>query len=252
MITPRLLQKILFCIALTFGSLTAAGQVQIRGTLYDRSVRFGMPGVSVLGTSGSGTMTDSSGRYSIKLPSGDSIYFSYLGKTTRKFPVKELPPDQPFDMSLPVSVDSLPTIVVRQNIYRLDSLENRNEYRKIFNYEPDYLANRSSGFGVGVSLDALFSGKKIRQMETLRRRLEQEERDKYINHRFTRGLVRRITGLQPPALDTFMVQYRPEYETLLGFETDYEYYEYLRDQGKFFTEIWRREHPIQPQKQSGK
>lgn len=239
----RLLSAVLLFILSASVRQTVKAQVQIHGTIYERTVRFGLPGVSVISNSGTGTMTDSLGRYRIRLQSHDSVHFSYLGKATRKFAVKDIPANQSFDMSLEVNIESLPTVVVRQNSYRLDSLANREEYRKVFDFERDYLANRSGGLGVGISLDALFSGKKMRQIETLRRRLEREEQDKYVDHRFTRGLVRRLTGLQPPALDTFMREYRPGYEMLRSFETEYDYYSYIKNWGRIFAERWKEEHP---------
>jgi hypothetical protein len=182
-----------------------------------------------MGTSGAGTATDSSGHYSIRLSSGDSIYFSYLGRNTAKFPVKGIPPGQEFDMSLQVAIDSLPSVYVRPKDYHMDSLENREEYRKIFDYGgPDYIDNMKvgkggrMGMGVGLDFDMLFQGRQIRRMEAFQRRLVEEERDKYVDHRFTKSLVKRITGLQPPALDTFMRQYRPSYEFIQHCENDYE------------------------------
>lgn len=82
----------------------------------------------------------------------DSIYFSYLGRSTAKFPVKDIPSGFPFDMSLEVAVDSLPSVFVRSSNYRKDSLENRREYKKIFDYGADYLDNMKAGRrdGVGV------------------------------------------------------------------------------------------------------
>ncbi|HWK05007.1 MAG TPA: hypothetical protein VNS58_15300 [Puia sp.] len=226
----------------------AAGQVQIKGTIYDRSLRFALPGVSVMATSGGGTATDSLGHYSIRLFSGDSIYFSYLGRFTARFPVKNLSPNQPFDMSLQVAIDSLPSVYVRPKDYRMDSLENREEYRKIFDYGgPDYINNMKVGkggrMGVGLDFDMLFQGRQIRRMEAFQRRLQEEERDRYVDHRFTKSLVKRITGLQPPALDTFMRQYRPSYEFIQGCENEYEYYKYIYDWGKYFSELWKRDHP---------
>src|ERR1044071_9386941 len=111
---------------------TGFAQVVIKGTVYDKQARYGVPSVSVLSNSGSGTMTDSLGRYNLKVPANDSIYFSYLGKLTAKFPVKNMDPDQPLDISLPVYIDSLPAVTVRQPSYRMDSIAKRNEYRKIF------------------------------------------------------------------------------------------------------------------------
>jgi hypothetical protein len=219
-------------------------QVTIKGTVYDRSRYFAMPGVSVLGTSGAGTMTDSAGRYSIRLGKSDSIYFSYLGKETVRFPIKTIAAGYPLDMSLAVSVDSLPLVVVRPKVYRYDSLENREEYRRVFEFErPDYLESAHDGLGVGLNLDALFNAKKIRQTLALQRRLIEQEHDKYVDHRFTKTLVRKITGLQSPALDTFMRAYRPSYEFIQRCENDYEYYKFIKDWGRGFWEEWKVFHP---------
>jgi hypothetical protein len=228
----------------------AMGQVEIKGTVYDRSAFYAMPGVSVLAASGAGTMTDSLGRYQIRLSPDDSIYFSYLGKFTAKFPVKDMPAGSPFDMSLQVSIDTLPSVFVRPKDYRQDSLENREEYRKIFDYSPNFLGNmkmpkgsRGGGMGVGFSLDMILDAKHNRWMESMKSRLEWEEQDNYIDHRFNRALVKRITGLEAPALDTFMKIYRPSYEMLKSFETEYQYYKYIFDWGKTYSEIWKQEHP---------
>jgi len=234
-------REVLLLILVLLGRVTVA-QVVIKGTVYDKQARYGIPNVSVLSTSGLGTATDTLGHYTIKVPGDDSIYFSYLGKTSTKFLVKKLPPDQPLDISLPVSVDVLPSVTVRQPSYHMDSLANREEYKKVFDYEPDYLGT-PGGFGMGISLDALFSAKKIRRLEHFRARLEREERDKYVDHRFTKALVRRITNLTSPALDTFMVQYRPSYETLQSFETDYDYYKYIKAFGQYFIQQWKIDHP---------
>ncbi|WP_207514345.1 hypothetical protein [Longitalea luteola] len=221
----------------------AVSQVVIKGTVYDKQARYGVPHVSVMSSSGLGTITDSLGRYSIKVPGDDSVYFSYLGKMTAKFPVKHLPPDQPLDISLPVLVDSLPSVTVRQPSYRMDSLANRAEYKKVFDYDPVLAGSPGSGFGIGIGFDLIFNARKIRSMEKLKARLEREERDKYVDHRFTKALVKRITGLTSPALDTFMIQYRPSYEQLKSFETEYEYYKYIKTFGQFFTDNWKINHP---------
>lgn len=246
--TPEFFRNSILALLLALAGHLAFGQAPIKGTVYDRSQQFVLPGVSVIGTSGAGTVTDSLGHYSIRLSSGDSIYFSYLGRATTKFAVKDIPPGQQFDMALQVAVDSLPSVYVRPKDYHMDSLENREEYRKIFDYGgPDYLDNmkagKRGGMGVGLDMDMLFAGRKIRRMEAFQRRLVEEERDKYVDYRFTKSLVKRITGLQPPALDTFMRQYRPSYEFIQQCENDYQYYKYIADWGKYFAELWKRDHP---------
>ena len=229
---------------------TTIAQVVIKGTVYDKQARYGIPHVSVLSSSGIGTATDSLGHYTIKVPGDDSIYFSYLGKISSKFPVKQLMPDQPFDISLPVSVDILPSVTVRQPSYHMDSLANRAEYRKVFGYDPDYGSAPGSGFGMGISFDLIFNGRKFRRMEAFKARLEREERDKYVDHRFTKALVKRITHLTPPALDSFMVEYRPSYDILKTFETDYDYYSYIKSCGYSFITQWKIDNPGIPVSQT--
>ena len=235
-------------LALFFLSVrTAFGQVQITGTVYDVSQRFAMIGVSVMGNSGIGTTTDSLGHYSIRLPAHDSIYFSYLGKNTSKFFVGDLPAGQPFDMALSVSVDSLPAVFVRSRDYVTDSLANRKEYAKVFDYHANSLTNmkmsQHGGLGVGLDMDMFFNGKERRRMEAFQARLEEDEHDKYVDHKFTRAIVKKITGLDTPALDTFMKQYRPTYEFIQSCATEYEFYHYIQEWGKFFNESWKEDHP---------
>src|ERR1700744_1625811 len=246
---PRLPLLRCLLMALLFLSVrTAFGQVHITGTVYDESQRFAMVGVSVIGTSGAGTTTDSMGHYHISLPSGDSIFFSYLGKFTARFPVKDIPAGQPFDMELAVSIDSLPPVYVRARDYLTDSLQNRKDYAKVFDYQKNYLTGMKSnkggrGLGVGIDFDMLLNGKAARRMEAFQKRLEEDEHDKYIDHRFTRAIVKKITGLEAPALDTFMREYRPTYEFIQSCATEYEFYHYIQEWGKFFNESWFENHP---------
>jgi predicted transport protein len=237
---PKLLIIIVLTL-LTLASKPVLGQVEIQGTVYDRSRYFAMPGVSVMGTSGQGAMTDSVGHYHIRLALNDSLYFSYLGRPTVKFPVKGIYPNAPMDISLAVAIDSLPLVVVRPKAYRYDSLENRDEYRKIFDYEPDYIGQGAGG--AGVNLDLLFGARRNRQMLALKQRLEEEERDKYIDYRFNKTLVRRITGLQRNSLDIFMRMYRPSYEFIRNCENDYEFYKYIKDCGLYFTRTYKEYNP---------
>lgn len=238
---------LLLLIGLVFWRPAVFAQVDIRGTVYDQSQQFPMRGVSVVSSGGTGTMTDSLGRYHLRVPSTDSISFSYLGRMTSKFPVKEIPVGVPFDMSLAVTVDSLPTVLVREPNYRLDSLANRKEYQKVFDYAPSYLKNmktgspngRKAGFGVGLDLDMLLNPKENRRMLALQDRLEWEEKEGYIDHRWNRALVRRITRLEPPKLDSFMREYRPSYQFIKSCETDYEFYKYIQEWGRFFEENWK-------------
>ncbi len=233
---------ILFCSQIT------TGQSLIRGTVYNRSEGNPLAGVSVLGISGPGTATDSLGHYSIRLDSDDSLYFSWLGKATARFAVKDIPPGQPFDLNLEdMNLRSLPVYSVIGTDYYQDSIRNREEYRRAFGYEgkdgPESTGmNQGGGVGIGLDLDNLLHPGADNRALALQQRLEEDEKDKYIDHRFNRALVKKITGFESQALDDFMRLYRPSFEKLHAFETDYEYYQYISRSAKSFTGDWTREH----------
>ncbi len=120
-------------------------------------------------------------------------------------------------------------------------MENRDEYRKVFDYEPDYFGTGQGG--VGLNLDMLFGARRNRQMLALKRRLVEEEEDKYVDFRFNRTLIHRITGLQRPALDSFMRMYRPTYDFIKSCENDYEFYKYIKDCSVYFLRTYRVDMP---------
>lgn len=242
----KILLKIFILFAFALFGKVAVAQVQIQGTVYDRTQRNQLAGVSVMGTSGAGTSTDSFGHYSIRLPFSDSIYFSYQGKPTVKFAVKDIGYTWQFDMSLQIKTNMLPTVIVRPKNYRLDSLENREEYAKVFNFHKSNPLGVNIGpNGVGMDPNAIiemFAFRKNRRMLQFQHRLEEQEQDRYIDHRFTKNIVRKLTGLQPPAIDTFMRIYRPTYE-FASVRNDLELYQYIWEVGKYFSTIWKRMHP---------
>jgi hypothetical protein len=80
-------------------------------------------------------------------------------------------------------------------------------------------------------------------MDNFRQFLEQQEHEKYIDHRFTKAIARKLTGLQSPVLDSFMRMYRPSFEFVAACQTDMELYEYIKDSGKYFKDMWKQEHP---------
>jgi hypothetical protein len=205
-------------------------QVAIRGTIYDINNN-PLPSVSVLSTSGKGTYTDSNGRYIIMVQPEDSIWFSYLNKPTIKYPVRSLNPVLPFELALHVNVLQLRDVSIKEKNYRLDSLRNREDYSKVFNYEkPNPLKNISMSNGtVGFDLDAIigmFQFRKIKRMESFQRRLIQQEQDHFIDYRFNKKLVGQLTGLESNYLDTFMLRYRPGYEFTLG-SSEYDFRDYI-------------------------
>ncbi|MEI9807248.1 MAG: carboxypeptidase-like regulatory domain-containing protein [Bacteroidota bacterium] len=209
---------------------------KIKGTVYDSSRNYAIELVTVLSTSGKGAFTNADGHYEIDVAEKDSIWFSYLGKPTKKFPVLKIANPFAFDISLQINVTVLKEVKVRQRNYKQDSAQNREDYAKVFNYRKPGLRPSVTNMGVGFDVNEIinmFRFKKNRSMLSFQRRLLQEERDKFVDHRFSKALVRRLTGLTGNELDSFMHVFRPPYEfTMLT--NDYDFQEYIKDSYRRF------------------
>ena len=197
----------------------------VSGTVYDYFSRKPVEAVSVFASSGKFTITDSLGKYTLSVSNKDSIWFSYLAKNTMKYLVDTISNPSAFEIGLYIDAHWLPTVFVKSSNYFLDSMQNRLDYAKVFNFRKPGLAVSTSppstyvpgALTAGIDLDALinsFRFKHNRQMLSLQQRLIEQEHDKYINHRFTKFFVKSITKLTSLELDTFMMYARPSYELL--------------------------------------
>lgn len=197
-------------------------QLTIGGTVFDSSKRNYVANVQVQSTGGKATQTDTMGRYKIEVSEQDSLAFVYKNKATQKFAVKDIANTGQFDISLGIRVQAkdgyrtLKEVVVFARSYREDSAENRQTYADVFNYtKPTIRTSISPGGAVGADLDEIinmFRFARNKRLKAFRTRLEQQEQDRYVDYRFNKNFVRRITGLEGDDLDIFMLRYRPGYE----------------------------------------
>ncbi len=206
-------------------------QYKIQGSVYDSSRTYPLEAVSVLTTSGRGTITNVNGFYQIEAGEQDSIYFSYLGKPTQKFPVAKITAPAQFDLALRVPVSVLKEVKVAPRNYKLDSIQNRKDYAKAFEFRrPNIESITSMGpMGAGIDINELirlFQFRKNKSTMRFQQRLLQQEQDKAIDNRFSKGLVVRLTGLTGDEQQRFMLLFRPDYEFAM-YASDYEFGEYI-------------------------
>lgn len=228
--------------SLVFVQQLNAQNVVIKGRVFDISARRPLEAVAVISTSGRGAITDSLGRYEIRVSLKDSIWFSMIGKSTMKYPVDTISNTEAFDVMIHVRSFDLPEVKVRNSYYKLDSIQNRKDYAKIFDFKkPGLRLSENPGYnpgGVSVGFDLdeiinMFRFKRNKSLASLQQRLLQQEEDKYIDHRFSMAFVRKITKLTSPELEEFMKEYRPDYEMVqrmneleLGYFIERNYAEY--------------------------
>lgn len=227
-ITASIKYFILFGCILVAGKISA--QYKVKGTVFDSSRLYRIEAVTVMSTGGRMAMTDSMGRYQIDVGEKDSIWFSYLGKPTPKYPVLKIPDVSQFNIALQLKTDVMAEIKIKTRSYREDSIQNRRDYAKIFDFHRPNIASMTTigPTGAGIDLDELirvFQFRKNRQTEKFKERLEEQERQKFVDHRFSKLLVKRLTGLDGNDLDAFMIRYRPSYTfTLVTSEYDFQLY----------------------------
>jgi hypothetical protein len=211
----------LFCILISTATIA---QFTVSGAVLDKSKINLVEGALVYSTGGQQTATDSAGKYSIQVFPGDSLYFVYNNKPTQKFAVSKIVNSSQFDVSIHVFVNSkysmLKEVVVYSKTFKEDSLENRQAYAKEFEYQkPRFETSMGPGGAVGADVNELiniFRFKRNKRLKAFQNRLEEQEQEKYVNYRFNKLFVGRITGLKSPVLDTFLVWYRPTYEFASG------------------------------------
>lgn len=241
----HILKKLLLYIFFIAASFNASAQIQLSGTVYDSTKRNLVEGVQVVCTCGTMTFTDSVGNYTIYVGEKDSVFFFFRNKPTQMFPVASIKTPDRFDIAISLYVPGrykqLKEIIVYGKSRRQDSIENRLAYDKIFNFDKGGVRVSSSGpesgIGAGIDLDALINVFRFRRNKSMLRfqqRLIMEERNRYIDYRFNKSIIQKLTVLKEgPALDRFMIEYRPEYELLTQI-LDIELYQYIQAAAKDF------------------
>ena len=231
----RLLIVFIAILFLLIAKPATAQWYKIRGFVFDSSRLYTIEAVTVLSTSGKGTVTNKDGFYEIEVMEKDSIWFSYLNKPTIKFPVMKITNPMGFDISILINVPELKEVKVRQRNYKQDSIQNRIDYAKIFNYEKPKIKAQMTpgGFGAGVGFDLdelinMFRFKRNKSMRSFQERLLKEEEDKFIDHRYNKALVLRLTGLTGEERDLFMFHCRPTYEYCL-LANEYDFQSWIKD-----------------------
>jgi hypothetical protein len=141
----------------------------------------------------------------------------------------------------------------RDSDFIKDSIANRREYAKQFNYTgPKVMdaftgnANKQPGELISVNPFILVAAltKKSTPEYKFHQKLLQDEQAQYIDRKFNRGIVVKVTGLKGDTLSTFMVQYRPGYKFAKK-ATDYMMINYIKDSyARFAKDGFKMENPF--------
>lgn len=236
--------RALFLLIIIFLPAIVRAQLTVSGTVFDISKINYVENVRVVSTGGMFAITDSMGRYSIPVSEGDSLVFHYNNKPTQKFAVATIHDPAHFDISLRMPVKSkygvLKEVTVFSKSHKEDSIENRQTYADVFNYQKPGVSTSVSPDGmVGADVNELiniFRFRRNKRMKAFQQRLEIQEQEKFIDYRFNKIFVKRITGLQSPELDTFLVWYRPDYD-FTRFSDEISFNQYILNASYHFRKL---------------
>jgi hypothetical protein len=161
--------------------------------------------------------SDMGGNYKIPAVKGDTLIFSSAGYqpdtaivNTWMFLEKE-----GYTVFLKPNIVTLQTVQVDESSnYTKDSIARHEQYAWLDQVHREKLAGgKRFSDGVGISMSPLsYFNKKEVQRRKFRKRLAQQEKEYYIDSRFPRTYVARVTGLHGDSLQTFVIRYRPSYD----------------------------------------
>lgn len=207
-----------FLSLLLLSAFPVFSQQFLRGRIHKKSSTEVLISVSVHNlTQRKYNQSDMGGNFKIGAMKGDTLVFTsagYLPDTTfvNTWMFEEA---DGYMVYLTPNLVELPSVRVgEQSNYQLDSIKRKEEYAWLDQVHREKLAGgKTFSDGVGISFSPLsyFYSKEV-QRRRLRRRLKQDEIDYYIDFRFPRSYVARVTGLQGDSLQVFMYRYRPTYK----------------------------------------
>jgi hypothetical protein len=160
-------------------------------------------------------LSEENGSYRMQVQPGDRVIFSSVGYKADTLIVTTAMLSGDYPVYLEPRAQTLQAVRVGDfSNYQLDSLARREEYAWIYNHGEQKLVNKErKGDGVGVGIAIFRNTASVdQQRERLKKRLMKEEEDQYIDSRYSRDYVAKLTHLGGDSLFRFMRDFRPTYD----------------------------------------
>ena len=229
---------VMFMLCLGF---TAFGQ-KISGIVTDKDTKQPIAG-ALVSIGSAKTMTNQTGRFEIALKNpGDSLKISHFNYKTNIAAIDQNASVLLIQLEPKVTQISEVTVHGTRD-FKQDSLANRANFAKQFNYTGPKVMDAFTGNSdnrqpfelISVNPILLIAAltKKSSPEYKFQQKLINNEHEQYVDEKFNRGIVSKITGLQGDTLSAFLVLYRPTYEFALK-ATVYDMEVYIQEKYKVF------------------
>lgn len=208
---------------------TFAQEKDIEGIVFNKDTQYRLNRVTIKNiNTGTTLFNNTKGEFKIKVNSGDKVVANLEGYKPDTIIYKN---QSAIIFYLQRLAIPLAEVVVKDSL--LSAKKQYEEIKKQFNSLNRIGNNRDvtsfSNGGIGFSIDAIWSavskeGKNARRLQEI---MERDYRNNFIDQRFSKQLVKRVTGLQDDKLLLFMIKYRPSYFFIIG-ASEYDLVSYIK------------------------
>lgn len=231
-----------FCLLLTiiFFSLTASGQKRmVQGYVLDSSTRTPMTNAIITNENTHQLVfTNQKGFFQIPASRNEMLSFDAFNYKFDTLIVDRVLPDTVL-ITMVREPETLPGVTVSTqgySKYQMDSLQRRLSFiSDVGPKKPSISKANSQAAGIGINLDAIF-GKRNKEKKRAYKFFNQNERQAYIDYRFSTATVSQYTGLKGDSLVLFIKKYTPSYEWLRAHPSDEDIVYYINDKLKQFMD----------------
>lgn len=219
----------LLLLFILFTTKTFAQDKYIEGIVFDKDSKDRIAIVNILNTNtGASIYNNLNGVFKIEAAPGDVLIFT---KTDYHPDTLKLQNNQALAIYLQSTGIRLREVSIHDSLN--SPMARLAANRALYNRAYSTTANApllSIGMGgVGFSTDAIYNAlsHKGRDVRRLQDALDNDFKEESIDHRFTKSIVGRITGLKNERLEDFMIKYRPGYYFITN-ASDYEFINSIR------------------------
>ncbi len=209
-------------------------QQKVEGLIFDKDTKQRIGRVLMINkTSGANVFNNSRGEFALAMQRGDQIiaqkehYFSdtltYQGEKVLIFNLKKTS----------IYIDPV-TVVARKTPEQILS-DRRRDYDKAYKLADPGSYLSVGPTGAGLSINAIYSlfSKEAKNARRLTKYFQKEYEENIVDIRFSKELVKGVTGLEGEPLDNFMVRYRPSYD-FVSLATHYQMVSYIKSKYEYF------------------
>jgi uncharacterized protein YxeA len=182
-------------------------------------------------------MTGNNGRFKLVIKENEILSYAAVGyhfdtlRITKQMAL--LDSIELFASPLAHDLGNVTVTSIGMSAYQMDSMERRNDLlHDMVSYKKPMFDLSNTGAGLGVSIDRFSKHEKSK-----RRALDffdKNEREAYINYRYSQKLVAESTGFREEELRNFIQESRPQYNWLREHPSNEDIFYYINEKLKAF------------------